>query len=112
MNVCIKCNSILLQKSLENFLKPYLSTVDRCDVIISDERFNSPKPLIYISQSTDADIVKPFSKEQLYDKLKLKSGVKSSANSTKYDELEMKIKKLTVSYVKAVLKCVKDTYEE
>ena len=65
MKVAVKCESPLLQKSLELFLGRYLSPLKSCDIVISDQKLDIDKKSIYISSSEDADLVKPFSKSQL-----------------------------------------------
>ena len=94
MKYKISCNSILLEKSLKNFLKEYLSD----DGILITDR--NEKNAIIIGK----DIQKPFTKSQLLLTL-------SNINLKKFDEkksesLEEKIEKLTSQFVKDLLKII------
>lgn len=66
MKVAVQCESPLLQRSLELFLKGHLSSLKKCDVVIRDRRVaDEERPMLLISSDADADIVKPFSRSQL-----------------------------------------------
>lgn len=66
MKVSVQCESPLLQRSLELFLSPYLSTFKQCDVVVRDRRTaeESVKPVLVVS-GHDGDLHKPFSRSQL-----------------------------------------------
>jgi hypothetical protein len=82
----IKCNSILLQKALENFLEEYL---DENGLVISDVKGD-----IIIGK----DIIYPFTKKQLLLQLKHLNKPKTKSFDEKLDELiedfSNKLKKL------------------
>ena len=65
MKIAIDCKSPLLQKSLELFLSNYLSSSKSCDIFIKDKKCVKDKRTFYISSESDADLVKPFSKQEL-----------------------------------------------
>jgi len=65
MKIAIECKSPLLQKSLELFLYDYLSSSKSCDIFIKDQRCLEDKRTFFISSDSDADLVKPFSREVL-----------------------------------------------
>jgi len=129
MKVAIECRSPLLQKSLENFLVGHLSSPHSCDILLSDEALDREN-LLRIGSDESADIIKPFSKSQLFLKLeqfyKVKedaSEVMTIAQELDLDEsvaevfsdktadlqsLEDKIERLSASYVQGVMSLVRE----
>ncbi len=71
MKVSLVCESPLLQKSLEIYLKPYLSTYEACDFVITDREVRSKKPVLVIGKREDATLQVPFSKEEALSKTQL-----------------------------------------
>ena len=65
MKIAILCKSPLLQKSLELFLSNYLSSVKKCDAVISDFEVETDKPVLSVGYE-NCDIDKPFTKTQLF----------------------------------------------
>lgn len=66
MKVSIACNSILLTKTLEHYLKDMITTSQNADVIISDDaNLNLEKPYFLISNNQDTNLKKPFTKKEL-----------------------------------------------
>ena len=132
MKVAIECRSPLLQKSLENFLDGHLSSPHSCDLLLSDEDLPDRENVLRIGSDEDADIIKPFSKSQLFLKLEQFYRVKEDAQEamnianeldkldegfvepiietdyTAIDSLEEKIERLTASYVKGVMTLVRE----
>lgn len=136
MKVAIECRSPLLQKSLENFLEGHLSSPHSCDLLLSDEALVGRDNFLRIGSDEDADIVKPFSKSQLFLRLEQFYRVKEDAQEAmnianeldRLDEgfvepmvedvletdvndlnaLEEKIERLTASYVNGVMSLVKE----
>lgn len=68
MKVALVCESPLLKKSLELYLKENVSTYEACDFVISDRAVKSKKPVLYIGKRKDATLTVPFSKEQILSK--------------------------------------------
>ena len=68
MKVALVCESPLLKKSLELYLKENVSTYEACDFVISDMAVKSKKPVLYIGKRKDATISVPFSKNQILSK--------------------------------------------
>lgn len=68
MKVALVCESPLLKKSLELYLKENVSTYEACDFVISDRAVKSKKPVLYIGKREDASLSVPFSKEQMLSK--------------------------------------------
>ncbi len=130
MKVAIQCRSPLLQKSLEIFLQPYLSSVKQCDVVLRDYKVHDEKPRsLYIASGDDADIKKPFSQTELT--LMLQKILKeedsqcheSGEHNTlevvpaavpqqrSFEALEMRIQTLTREYQDNIMKAVRTFYE-
>ncbi|MDD4950604.1 hypothetical protein [Sulfuricurvum sp.] len=128
MKVAIQCDSPLLQRSLELFLEGHLSSRRQCDIIIRDKAIiDDEYPTLYISSDATADLVKPFSKAQLFEALHLSlqkaQGLGSSAieediteklgdNRVGFEILEHHIEKLTREYQANILKAVRAFYEK
>ncbi len=139
MKIAIECRSPLLQKSLENFLQGHLSSVHSCDVVLSDEEIPGRSNLLRIGTDADADIIKPFSKSQLFlkleqyfkneeeaievmaianeldnmdDEISYDDTIHSSELRDRFSSLEEKIERLTASYVKGVMTLVREHYEK
>lgn len=130
MQVAVQCKSVLLQKSLETFLGEHLETLSRCDVVLSDQNLLNQENLLRIGTDEEADIIKPFSKSQLFMKLEqfyatknelqkvmniaqeLDAKVDTTDTVSNIGTLEEKINRLTASYVKGVLSLVKEHYEK
>ena len=129
MKVAVQCESPLLQRSLELFLKGHLSSLKQCDVVISDRRMpDVGRRSLLVSSNSDADIVKPFSRSQLMIVLEqaLKkeeemgeiAAITEAMEEVAADEepldfkiLEKRIELLTKEYQQNILKAVRAFYE-
>ena len=69
MKIKIQCKSLLLEKALKMFLKPYIVN-HNYDILISDSAINDTK-LFLISDIKDAHITKPFTKKDLMQRLNI-----------------------------------------
>lgn len=132
MKVAVKCESPLLQKSLELFLSKYLSPLKSSDIVISDQKLDIDKKTIYISDNKDADLVKPFSKSQLIlvlerftkndkerknilslvDDLEAQDEQSFSKGELDFKFLEDRIEKLTKEYQENLIKTIRAFYEK
>lgn len=65
MKVALVCESPLLKKSLELYLKEHVSSYEDCDFVISDRAVKSKKPILFIGKRQDATLKVPFSKEEV-----------------------------------------------
>lgn len=66
MKVAVQCESPLLQRSLETFLAPYLSTFKQCDVVVRDSvRNDDAASVLLISNEIEGALAKPFTRSQL-----------------------------------------------
>ncbi len=127
MKVAIACESPLLQRSLELFLEGYLSSLRHCDIVIRDHDVPHDDRLsLLIGTSENVDLVKPFSKGELFRRLHekmtlVKDEILMNECSTPHDEseekvsfeiLERHIEKLTQDYQANILKAIKAFYEK
>ncbi len=131
MKIAVQCASPLLQKSLEIFLKPHLSSLKQCDVVLRDRKVDDGEhKSIYISSDDDADIKKPFSEAEL--KLVLHKFINQDKHSddemaisakkayevteedgaNDFKLLEARIDQLTQEYKENIIKTVKAFYEK
>ncbi len=116
------CDSLLLQNSLEIFLREYLSSYKQCEMVLSDKKREINKPIILVNSSKNADIKVPFSKSSLLLKLQniyqkkvnKVSTNKNTENTKKNDlwKLERKIDKLTLEYRDSLIKTIREFYEK
>lgn len=132
MRVAVKCESPLLQRSVELFLDKELSPIKNCDIVVSDQKLDIDKKILYISNESDGDLLKPFSKSQLVLALeKVMSDEKESKSFlSMIEELEQKesfeiidkgldftflqerIEKLTQEYQENLIKTIRAFYEK
>jgi len=68
MKVALVCESPLLKKSLELYLKDSVCSYETCDFVISDKAVKSKKPILFIGKREDATLKVPFSKEEVLSK--------------------------------------------
>ncbi|MDW3560142.1 hypothetical protein [Helicobacter pylori] len=67
MKIFLSCKSLLYQKSLEFYLSDYLSSVEVCDFVLSDdETLEINKPLCFIEEH----LRKPFTKQSVKEDVK------------------------------------------
>jgi len=136
MKVSVQCESPLLQRSLELFLSPYLSTFKQCDVVVRDRRTAeaSAKPVLVVS-GHDADLPKPFSRsqlmlalEQILDTRKhareaaaisteleipeTAAGARTGERTPDFALLEARLDALTREYQHNVMQAVREFYEK
>lgn len=126
MKVAIACESPLLQRSLELFLEGRLSSQRHCDIVVRDHEVHNDEHLsLLIGTSDNADLLKPFSKAQLFHALGKKldvlkhdisastaTAIKEEEAAVSFDILERHIEKLTREYQDNILKAVRAFYEK
>ena len=126
MKIALQFESPLLLKSLEMQLKNHLSSIKSADIILSDKKIKTKKPVLLISSDyAKANIKKPYTRAQLflaledfYKQEKEKNIIKDTiepkilfnANSTL--TLEEKIEKLTKQFTKDIVQAVKGHYAQ
>ncbi len=109
------CDSPLLKKCLEVFLKEYLSSYSTCDFVISDKAIDSEKPVFVVSHDKNSNIKKPFSKTKLlksldeyFKKLNRPKAVVSRPIKNDISELEKKLTLITEKFVAELVKTIKE----
>lgn len=130
MKVAVKCESPLLQRSLEMFLDKNLSPMKSCDIVVSDQKLDVDQKTVYISNESDADLTKPFSKSQLFlilekvmkDENESKSFLSmieemdsiesSNTQGLEFKFLQDRIEKLTQEYQENLIKTIRAFYEK
>lgn len=123
MRIAVECKSPLLQKSLELFLKKYLSSTKQCDILVRDEECLNDQRCFYIGTKAGADLVKPFSKSQLilalenrYKTLDINEAIETdeyeSEESMNFEILQKRIEFLTKKYQEDIINSIKAFYEK
>ena len=120
MKVSIICDSLLLQNSLEIFLREYLSSYKQCEIVLSDKQRDIDKPVVLINSSMNADIKIPFSKSSLLLELQKLYQTKIDKKNIKNKnykkdslwKLERKIDKLTLEFRENLIKIIREFYEK
>ena len=121
MKVAVICNSLLLRKSLEIFLRDRLSSQSGCDFVVSDRALEVDKPVFLITREKDTNLAKPFSKTRLIRALeeyyKSIGGVideekviitEPEAAIADDGEMEQKIRKLTDDFVSGLMQVFRE----
>ncbi|HHW4172899.1 TPA: hypothetical protein ACUVGC_000116 [Campylobacter coli] len=79
MKISLECKDLIIEKTLELFLKDHLVMKKNCDFIISDEKISTQKPLFIIAKNSPF-LSLPFSKEALMNSLnEFDSALKATA---------------------------------
>ncbi|CAG9468062.1 ornithine carbamoyltransferase [Campylobacter upsaliensis] len=125
MKISLEFKDLLLERTLELFLKEHLVMKKDCDFIISDTKIPSSKPLFIIAKNSPF-LSTPFSKEKLFasleefdtalelatqkrveeEKRKLEAKIDHIANEFKkdyQDKIDMAILELKNQLVKALV---------
>ncbi len=117
MKIALACQSVLLQKSLEIFLKSYVVSYKQCDFIMSDTKVESDKPILYIGKE-NSNLMIPFSKQSLivsvdefYKDLSQKERPVSIIKRDNEEELEVKIATLTNKFKDDLAHLIKEHYD-
>ncbi len=69
MKIAILCDSILLEKSLQSYLRGHIVTSIDADFIICDKMVASKTPIFLIGHSSRVHLRVPFTKLQLFGAL-------------------------------------------
>ena len=122
MKIALICNSLLLKKALEFYLKDNISTMKECDFVISDKGVNVDKPLFLIGKSKESHLKTPFIKSDLkiaiknfFNSLKEKKVVElpqlNKNDEKNIKDLEDKLTAITNRYQNDLLKAIREFYE-
>ncbi len=96
MKVAVECNSMLLQKALEEYLSGHVVSKDEANLILSDKVMRIHIPSIHVSQSANSDLQVPFTKAELFWKLEefYLSMLESQFSFTSKEQMKPFIEKL------------------
>jgi hypothetical protein len=115
LKIAIVCDSPLLKKCLEVFLKEHLSSYSACNFVISDKKIDSEKPVFVISDEKGANLRKPFSKTKLlkaldeyFRRMRQPKSSPSPIQKLETGELENKLKILTENFVSELVRTIKE----
>jgi hypothetical protein len=115
LKVAVVCDSPLLKRCLEIFLKKYLSSYAAADFVISDKKIDSEKPIFVISDQKGSHLNKPFSKTRLlkalseyYKKIRPPRNIITVASKNTQSELEGKIRQITDDFVSELLSAIRE----
>ncbi len=117
MKIALACDSLLLTKSLEIFLKKYIVTYKKCDFVVSDKKLGLDKPEFVISDEL-SNLQRPFSQSSLMIKLeKFYEGLSGNfkediSNIDKKEDLRKKIDFLTQKFSDDLYSLVEEHYEK
>ncbi len=132
MRVAVKCESPLLQRSVELFLDKELSPIKNCDIVVSDQKLDIDKKILYISNESDGDLLKPFSKSQLVlalekvmndekesksflsmiEELEQKESFETTDKGLDFKFLQDRIEQLTQEYQENLIMTIRAFYEK
>ncbi|MDE7317644.1 MAG: hypothetical protein K2N12_07950 [Helicobacter sp.] len=119
MKIAIMCDSPLLEKCLEYYLRDFIVGYRQCDFVIADKNIDIAKPLCLISLSEDAAIIKPFTRTQLFlgvqkffKSLRIKPSLREIDESHPDYPLKKKIEDLVAQFTDELYWAVSDHYEK
>lgn len=69
MKIALICDSLLLDRSLEMYLKEYLTSYKLCDFVVATQPVESQKPVFLIGDFEEANLKIPFTRELLLQEL-------------------------------------------
>ena len=69
MKIALICDSLLLNRSLEMYLKEYLTSYKLCDFVVATQPVESQKPVFLIGDFEGANLKIPFTRELLLQEL-------------------------------------------
>ena len=122
MKIAVECKSLLLQKALENFLGKHLCSSKQAQIVVHDYKSDDPRSFFVASRKDEGDLVKPFSKSQLflalqnrYKTLQMqhKDGdepTQTPAQQQNFEILQKRIEMLTSEYQKNIIEAIKAFY--
>ncbi|RVY18154.1 dihydroneopterin aldolase [Helicobacter pylori] len=106
MKIFLSCKSLLIQRSLEFYLSDYLSPMEVCDFVLSDdEKLETNKPLCFIEER----LRKPFTKQSVKEDIKnFYRALKMSEKSCEEMKIskEQKIKQLLEEYTQKLCQII------
>ncbi len=113
MKVALVCDSPLLKKSLELYLKEHICSYEESDFVISDRAVKSKKPVLFIGKRQDATLQVPFSKEEVLSKAQ-KFYLRHQYEERDSDQvaLEKELAKLNKKHKEKIEKIIREFHAE
>ncbi len=116
MKIAIMCHSLLLEKALMIFLKPYLSPLKQSDFVVCDHEAETSVPKFHL-KTPDSLLIFPFSKTSLLLALEefynnLPSTKKPKPILRDFSELEAKLERINAAYYSQTINAIKEHYGE
>ena len=68
MKIALECKDLIIEKTLQIFLREHLVMKKDCDFLVVDEKISTTKPQFIISKNSPYLKI-PFSKEELFNNL-------------------------------------------
>ncbi len=120
MKIAIMCDSPLLGRCLEYYLKDFIVGYRQCDFVIADKEIDVAKPLCLISiDEKKAAIIKPFTRTQLlvgvqkfFKSLRIKPSLKDIDETHKDYELKLKIDHVMSNFADELYWTISEHYEK
>jgi len=120
MKLAIICKSLLLEKALKLFLKPYIAPLKQCDFLVCDHEMDVDIPQFRL-KTVDSELAFPFSKSALlisldkfYKTLKESTSklehAKISTKNSDFATLEEKLNKICKQYNAQIIQTIKEHY--
>ncbi len=66
MKLALRCNSLLIEKTLTSYLKGHIVDYEDAELIISDKLFSSDTPIFLLSNKNKSHLQMPFTKAELF----------------------------------------------
>jgi hypothetical protein len=66
MKLALRCDSLLIQKTLMSYLKGHIVEYEDAELIISDKLFASNAPIFLLSSKNRSHLQMPFTKAELF----------------------------------------------
>jgi hypothetical protein len=114
VKVAIICDSLLLKRSLEKFLKDMVVPYKNCDIVITDRKIKIDKPIILVGH--DGDIKVPFSKsnllmelEKFYFEKQKEPDIAPKPHES--SDLYKKLEPIIQNFAKELITVIKNHYE-
>ncbi|WP_331773984.1 hypothetical protein [Sulfurospirillum sp. 1612] len=118
MKIALMCQSLLLSKSLELFLKNKITTYKKCDFVITDKQLELDKPQFIIAHH-DAHLGMPFSEssliialEKFYNTNILNLAASKEEPRVPEDDLKDKIDEITTKFRNDLISIIAQHYEK
>jgi hypothetical protein len=116
MKIALVCQSLLLSRSLQSFLKESIVSYKQCDFVISDKKIELDKPIFLLSANDEGHLGIPFSKASLllaleaFHQTVILPPCTEEKSDVERDFLEEKIASLTEKFRQELIQTLRDYY--